>query len=234
MDCLYAPDLHEDSTIISVEKDEVKHAKSLRLKLGERVLLSSGTGLIALCTVESINSYQAVFSIHEIRKNIHELPGRFAIAIGILHNKDRMEYMIEKLTELGITDFYPLISTHAESHSCDEKRLMSKMVSALKQCKRSVLPVLHKPITINDLHTISSQYTIHILADPSGKNSIDYPQSTNNSIIAFIGPEGGFSAQELQIISSIPTIQTLSLGNRRLRAETAAIAVSSIIQYTWQ
>ena len=234
MDCLYAPDLHEDSTIISVEKDEVKHAKSLRLKIGERVLLSSGTGLIALCTVESINSYQAVFSIHEIRKNIHELPGRFAIAIGILHNKDRMEYMIEKLTELGITDFYPLISTHAESHSCDEKRLMSKMVSALKQCKRSVLPVLHKPITINDLHTISSQYTIHILADPSGKNSIDYPQSTNNSIIAFIGPEGGFSAQELQIISSIPTIQTLSLGNIRLRAETAAIAVSSIIQYTWQ
>ena len=237
MDCLYAPDLHEDSTIISVEKDEVKHAKSLRLKLGERVLLSSGTGLIALCTVQSINHQQAVFSIHEIRKNIHELPGRFAIAIGILHHKERMEYMIEKLTELGITDFYPLISTHAESHSCDEKRLMSKMVSALKQCKRSVLPVLHKPITINDLHTISTQYTIHILADPSGKNSIDYPQFTNtnnNSIIAFIGPEGGFSAQELQIISSIPTIQTLSLGNRRLRAETAAIAVSSIIQYTWQ
>ena len=145
-----------------------------------------------------------------------------------------MEYMIEKLTELGITDFYPLVSTYAESQSCDEKRLMSKMVSALKQCKRSILPVLHKPITINDLLTVSSQYTINILADPSGKNSIEYPQSTNNSIIAFIGPEGGFSAQELQIISSIPAIQTLSLGNRRLRAETASIALSSIIQYTWQ
>lgn len=74
MDCLYAPDLHEDSTIISVEKDEVKHAKSLRLKIGERVLLSSGTGLIALCTVESINSYQAVFSIHEIRKIFMNYP----------------------------------------------------------------------------------------------------------------------------------------------------------------
>ena len=235
MDCLYAPELHEDSIYISIDQDEVKHAKALRLKIGERVLLSSGKGLIALCTVQSFNNQQAVFSIHEIRKNIHELPGRFAIAIGILHNKERMEYMIEKLTELGITDFYPLISTHAESHSCDEKRLMSKMVSALKQCKRSILPVLHKPITINDLLTVSTQYTINILADPSGKNNIEYPQSTNNnSIIAFIGPEGGFSAQELQIMSSIPTIQTLSLGNRRLRAETAAIALSSIVQYTWQ
>ena len=83
MDCLYAPELLEDSIYISINQDEVKHAKALRLKIGERVLLSSGKGLIALCTVQSINHQQAVFSIHEIRKKIHELPGRFAIAIGI-------------------------------------------------------------------------------------------------------------------------------------------------------
>jgi 16S rRNA (uracil1498-N3)-methyltransferase len=166
----------------------------------------------------------------DFRISPHEFPAPFAVAMGILNSRERMEFALEKLTELGITDFYPLITDYAQTKEIDEKRLRQKMIAAMKQCRRSILPELHKPISISELHTLSSAFQSIFLADPKGGPIQPYPM---HSTLILAGPEGGFSNNELEFIKSWPGIKLLRIGQRRLRAETAIIAAASVIQSAW-
>ncbi|MFA6571253.1 MAG: RsmE family RNA methyltransferase, partial [Bacteroidota bacterium] len=160
-------------------------------------------------------------------QNKGELPFRLGLAIGILENKDRFEFALEKAIELGITDFYPLLTEFTQRKNINTGRLKLKAIAAMKQCKRSILTSIHPIVKPKDITIISKEFDKIILADENG----EHPKKSNIiSTLVLIGPEGGFSETELQILKSIPNIISINLGNRRLRSETAALtALASVV-----
>lgn len=231
MECLYAPDLNPASTHIILSQEEAKHAKVLRLKEGDSILLSSGNGLLAKGHVHHLSKDAIQISIVEIRERAHELPFSFGIMMPILSSKDRMEFAIEKLTELGVQEIVPFISSRSQVQTMDIERLESKALSAMKQCKRSILPHITPLKHITDIESIAPHYQTIILGDVKGYTAIPEYTERPSSILICIGPEGGFSDEELDILRSIPQILPIRLGNTRLRAETAVIALASIASF---
>lgn len=231
MECLYAPDLNVDSIHINLSPDEAKHAKVLRLKEGDAILLSSGNGLLAKGQVGHFSLDTVQISILECRKHAHELPFSFGIMLPILSSRERMEFAIEKLTELGVQDIYPFASARSQVQSIDIDRLQSKALSAMKQCKRSVLPRISSQRKFSEIESIVKDYSTMILGDVKGFKAIPESHGKQSSVLICIGPEGGFSDQELEILRAFPKILPIRLGNSRLRAETAAISLASIIAF---
>jgi len=231
MECLYAPDLTVDSKEIQLTPDESKHAKVLRLQDGDALLLSSGMGILGKGHLQYISKDVIQVSIQECREMAHELPFSFGIMFPILSSRERMEFAIEKLTELGIQDIYPFRSARSQVHSIDIERLQSKALSAMKQCKRSILPRISPISNVLDIETIAQNYATMILGDIQGFTAIPDSLEKRTSMLLCIGPEGGFSDEELTILRSFKQTIPIRLGNTRLRAETAGIALASIISF---
>lgn len=236
MECLYSPQLTSESTIITMDSDESKHAKVLRLREHDLVLVSSGTGILAKARIMEINQGIYTLAIEETRLNAHELSFRFGIVLPLLSSKDRMEYVIEKLTELGITDIYPIISDRVQVHAFDMDRLKAKALSAMKQSKRSTLPSIHELQEFSSIPSIATTYSTVIMGDIQGNTTfpIEGGISKDQGILICIGPEGGFSEQEVSLLRSIPNIFPIRLGHSRLRAETAALALAAISSFHFE
>ena len=220
---------------IDIQQNEHKHLKALRIKQNEKILITNGQGIIALAMMELISKTSYKIRINKIIKQFNELPFRLGLAIGMLTNKERFEFAIEKCTELGVTDIFPIISDFSQTKNINYERIKSKTIAAITQCKRSCLPKIHSPIsTVELIKSVTVQgsanyFDLIILADENGIQPTKQPNNLkdNKNIIAFIGCEGGFSEREL---NNFP-IQTIkwNLGNRRLRAETAAILTIGIL-----
>jgi 16S rRNA (uracil1498-N3)-methyltransferase len=222
MECLYYPNLDENTSDFILSNDEAKHAKALRVQTGDEILISNGKGNIAKCKFETINKYETKLSLIEFLDNSNENKIYVHAALGILDNKDRFEFALEKAVELGCHEFTPLITDYSSSKKLNINRLNSKALAAMKQSKRSFLPRINQPTEIEDL--INSTVSQIIIADINGKPNI----SIDENVILFVGPEGGFSEKEIKLINSKNSIK-MSLGFTRLRAETALIASLSKI-----
>lgn len=228
MECIYIENLNDNDISISVPLDEAKHLKALRINSNEKILITNGKGLSAISTVERKNKNEYIAHTDKYIYNVGELNCLLSIAIGILDSKDRFEFAIEKCIELGVAEIFPLVLDYSQSTKINMERLIAKAISAIKQCKRSRLPKIHLPQTIDSL--ISNIDTLNyqniFLADENGVKPQINIHNSKNSII-FVGAEGGFSERELNLFPT-KTIKW-NLGNRRLRAETAAISMLSIL-----
>jgi 16S rRNA (uracil1498-N3)-methyltransferase len=227
MECIYLPELNEDSEIIQVENEEFKHLKALRLKEGDYIAVSNGAGLIAETKLINITKDKAKLQIVNRSLNFGELNCKLALALSILSDRTRFEFALEKAVEIGITDFYPMITDYCEKKTISIERLNSKAVAAMKQTKRSILPKVHQAIKLKELSSVAENYENIILTDWDGKHPDDIKISGNTLIL--VGPEGGFSVQELEFLKSKIITDSIILGKRRLRAETAGVAALSII-----
>lgn len=225
MECIYCPELNEGTLELVVIKDEAEHLQALRLKEGDSVLISNGKGICAESIISNIGKHNFTLRTEKILFNYGELPYHLGLAIGILSDRNRLEFALEKAIELGATDFFPLITGHTEKKFLNTSRLVNKAISAMKQCKRAKLLNIHEPIVFDNIHHISTKFNNIILAAPEGKS----PEETKSlkSTLVFVGPEGGFSEKEIQYFKSIEGLISWNLGARRLRAETAAISALS-------
>lgn len=233
MECIYLPELNETKIYYSISGTEAHHLKVIRINTGDTILVTNGKGISALANMERISKENYSATIKEFYKNIGELDFNVGLAIGILNNRDRFEFCLEKCVELGITDFYPLITDYSQNNKINIERLKNKSISTLKQCKRSVLPTIYNPISIIELLEKANRYDRIIIADESGIVPTKKQEIISNTFI-FIGPEGGFSDKEIELFfnfSSSKNIIKWNLGNRRLRAETAAIIGVSLLSF---
>lgn len=227
MDCIFN-NFYENDQRIVVENDSFYHLSALRIRIGEEILITNGDGLMAKCSLISINKKSAELEIIEINENIGESPRRIGLAIGILDNRDRLEFAFEKSIELGITDFYPLNARYSSNKKYDTKRLNTKAIAAICQSKRSKLPIINETITFDEyIRKIANEYDYLFLADIEGSDLELIPSEKSCCIL--VGPEGGFSEEEIQIIKALENSKLVKLGDRRLRAETAAITLVSAI-----
>ena len=226
MECIYLPELNTDNKYYRVTDTEAHHLKVLRLQSGDKIFITSGKGLLALATIDRISKNDFAANIIEFYYNGSELDFKIGLAIGIMDNRDRFEFAIEKCTEHGVCDIFPLVTDYSQQIKINQARLLTKTIHTIKQCKRSMLPVIHNPTSITDVLQ-NNDYDRIILADENGITPETKLKQFANSII-YVGPEGGFSEREIEIFDKT-NIVSWTFGNRRLRTETSAIMGVSLL-----
>ena len=204
------------------EKESYHAAKVLRLKLGDTIFLVDGKSQGYFGLIEEIKPKVITGSIKKTLKNFGENQNIINISPG-LFKKNRFEILLEKATELGVKEIHPIIMERSVKTSINIDRCNKILISAAKQCRRSFFPILHRPknlLTLLDRNEACKYYACHLESDLnlfSYKGTMKYPSNV------IVGPEGGFSKAEIDLLQD-RGVSFFHLGNRRLRAETAAIS----------
>jgi 16S rRNA (uracil1498-N3)-methyltransferase len=141
---------------------------------------------------------------------------------------DRQKWLVEKLTELGCARLVPLVTTRgvAEATPAAIERLGRAAIEACKQCGRTTLPEITPPATLAAVLAARDPNTVSLVADPSGEALGPLLAGHAGAVLALVGPEGGFTAEELAVAEAAGC-RRVSLAPHILRVETAAIAVTA-------
>jgi 16S rRNA (uracil1498-N3)-methyltransferase len=242
-------DIDEAHRTLVLRGDEAHHAlKSLRLRAGDELLATNLVGTTYKCHVVG-ESEKGVLScsIEEVLHGHGEAKRHVTLIQGVVSQPARWEFLLEKATELGVKVIVPVATERTEREAVKLERSERILRAAVKQCKRSNLPWLKVPETQQDSGSraelyslfealsdaVSSDRTLIILheAAPSEKGLHRLVQSLDppRSIAVVVGPEGGFSDSEVARARDEFGAIVASLGDRRLRAETAAIAALALV-----
>jgi 16S rRNA (uracil1498-N3)-methyltransferase len=214
-----------------LNEETSKHCvQVLRMLNGEKLQLTNGLGL--LCTVEIIEANKRNTIVRIIEKSeVKSQNQKVSIAISLLKNASRFEWFLEKATEIGVTEIIPLISKRTERQSFKFDRLNSILIAAMLQSQQAFLPKLHQPIYYNDLFTnqpisqSNNKLIAHCLEE--NKTPITEVEKIDDAII-LIGPEGDFTLDEIEIALE-NNFKPVTLGNTRLRTETAGIVAATLL-----
>jgi len=216
---------------ILFSEDESKHiVKVLRKKIGDEILVTNGKGLKWRGTISSIN-IKNLKAIKLDAKLIPKTIENIHIAISIIKSNSRMEWFIEKATELGVNEITPIICFNTERKSLNLDRCQKIMISAVKQSKRFFIPKLNPVISLKEFLTSKNKNNDTYIAHcyKGEKKRLHEIQSINNKVTIMIGPEGDFSIDEINFSINKNAIP-ISLGENRLRTETAGIfAINNLI-----
>lgn len=221
-----------------ISGSDVNHIVNvLRMKIGEELLISVKGDWDYLCKIEEIENDRVNLKLLESMEQ-RELPIKLTLLQGI-PKSDKLEMIIQKATELGVSNIIP-VKTNRVVVKIDEKKTQAKVnrwnaiaQSAAKQSKRSIIPKVLNPQTLDNALEIVKDYGVKLLpyenADGIKKtkdilNSLD----SKNNIAVFIGPEGGFEEDEVKK-STDSGFEVITLGKRILRTETAGLALLSNI-----
>lgn len=236
MHTFYFPDLSAD--IITLDEDESKHAiRVLRLVIGNEVMLVDGKGTRAFATVSEDHPKRCSLEIKERKKESTDRKYKLHIAIAPTKNLDRLEWFIEKATEIGIDSIILIGCDHSERFTVKLERMEKVTVSAIKQSQQSWLPEVKGVIAFKDflknIPATAQKFIAHCYEGEKAllKNEISEwtpSEKSAEDIFILIGPEGDFSPSEIDLAIASGFVP-VSLGERRLRTETAAlVAVMSV------
>lgn len=200
----------------------------LRMKKGEEIQLTNGKGKKAKAIIADDNRKKCVVQISDVQMEA-EKEIKIAIGISLIKNASRFEWFLEKATEIGISEIIPLICERTEKEKFRDERFRQILVSAMLQSQQSWLPALHEPMEFDKAIELSfdQKFIAHCL--PENKTALtaqsDHP--IKNAFI-LIGPEGDFTRGEIDLAIKY-TYKPVSLGNTRLRTETAGIVAAVLL-----
>ena len=212
------------------DRDMVHQWKHVfRYNVGSQVILFDGFGIDYHCIISSMRNLGATVSVLKKNKTPNVTQRKNIWLCMALIKKDNFEWVVEKATELGVSNIVPIICEHSEKRKLNMDRMKKIAIESSEQSGRGDIPVIHVATTIPDLFAggalPQSKVVFHTT---EGISFEQYKNSTNQgSFAVFIGPEGGFSDKEITLLKSF-NVPVVSLGTQILRAETAAIAVSSL------
>lgn len=227
MNLFYQPFVHDG--ILYLTPEESKHCvRVLRKKAGDTLTVTDGRGFFYDCAITDANPQQCKFIIKDTRSE-SERNHHVHLAISPTKNDDRIEWLVEKATEVGVDQISLIVCEHSERRHVKLDRLQKVAISAMKQSVKATLPVITGPEPIsaflknttfdekfiayvdfeNDLHLMG-------LATPGKRYGI------------LVGPEGDFTKQELSAALE-SGYKKVSLGNSRLRTETAGLVACTIL-----
>ena len=230
MQLFFNPNIDENTKEILFDKEESRHIiKVLRKKQGDILHITNGKGSLFSAEIIIESDKKCVVKIVDIQFKEKEWNYYLHVAIAPTKNIDRLEWFIEKATEIGIDEITPIICENSERKVVKHDRLHKIMLSAVKQSLKYTAPKLNDLTSFNDFIKNSNEGNLLIAHCNEGeKKALKSFEFTNEKITILIGPEGDFSPKEtLEAITSnfIP----ITLGDSRLRTETAGIvAVHSI------
>ncbi len=213
-----------------LNKQESHHLiKVLRKPVGTEIWLIDGIGNTYYGILQNIQNDVVSGRILEVFPKYGENKIQLKLGIGIL-KKDKMNFVVEKATECGANEIIPLVLDKCIKRDVNLDRLKKISRSAVKQCGRSVIPSIPRPIKLKELLNTNTNSLI-LVCHETAINGIDIvPKKLINAsnIVLLVGPEGDFSKKEIDYLKD-HNANFISLGNRRLRSETAVIAALSQI-----
>ena len=231
MHVFYTPDI--ETREYSLNEEESRHCnKVLRLVAGDRVFLVDGRGGFYEAEITNAGKKNVTLQVIQAQQEYQKRNHHLHIAIAPTKNIDRLEWFLEKATEIGIDEITPLICERSERKIVKEERLFKVITSAVKQSLQAYHPVLNPAISFTDFLKTERDVVkmmAHCIEGEPRKliSDIIVPQER---YLILIGPEGDFSANEIAM-SLAKGYQPLTLGNTRLRTETAALAACFEVNY---
>tara|TARA_B100000900_G_scaffold99581_1_gene82327 strand:- start:2013 stop:2717 length:705 start_codon:yes stop_codon:yes gene_type:complete len=229
MNLFYSKNTTINNKEILLTDQENRHlTKVLRRKKGDSINVTNGKGVLFKCIIVESKKKNTKLEIKKYSIFNDDFP-KIKIAISLTKKTNRFEWFLEKATEIGVSEITPIISENTEKIKLNYDRSNKLLLSAMKQSLRYKLPILNLTTSFvdyvsksNDSYdsyiAICSQNKTHLFKDILKKGS-------NSEII--IGPEGGFTNNEIDLAKKV-NFTTVSLGNKRLRTETAGIIACSI------
>jgi 16S rRNA (uracil1498-N3)-methyltransferase len=233
---IHTPQSLRADTRIELEQGQAHYvARVLRMRAGDALMLFNGTGGQYPATLETVAKNAVVVSTGKFEPVERESPLVLHLGIAVSRG-ERMDWVVQKATELGVQAITPLLSERTEVRlkgEREEKKLrhwQQVATSACEQCGRNRLPVVNTLQPLQDWCQ-QAEADLRLVLDPAAGNS-DPGAATPASIALLVGPEGGFSAAEIAAARAAG-FQSLQLGPRVLRTETAPLAAISLLQARW-
>lgn len=214
--------------VFTITSEELTHQwkKVLRFQVGEEVILFNGDKKEYKGEIISISNKAIHGKVSSVVTCETELPTKIILAQSILKNPEKFEWVLQKGTELGVSEFYPIITHRTERQFLPKlERLRRILVEATEQCGRCVVPVLHEPMKLEVFlkHIVKGDTLVLIPHTFATIPISDVKITDKKSMVLCIGPEGGFDEAEVESVKKSGG-QAITLGRRVLRSETAALA----------
>ncbi len=224
---------------VPLSDNAMAHAvKVMRLKAGDTLHLFCGDGFDYQCTLTSIEKKSAWVTVLGRSFIRNESPLKIRLLQGI-SSGDRMDYTLQKAVELGVSEIFSLSTERSVtklSGDRAEKRVehwQGVVIAACEQSGRAVVPKVHAPLTLAQwLAQFGDASSLNILLNPEGAKRLTDLEAPNTPVNMLIGPEGGLSPAEIALANQ-HQFQSLLLGPRILRTETAALTALACMQAVW-
>lgn len=237
----FVDNLSGASDNIIITGNDVNHIRNvLRLKIGEKIMVSDGSGTDYQCSISDIGSDMVTADIEDVFKNAAELPVKITLFQG-MPKSDKLELIIQKAVELGVYEIVPVI-TKRTVVKIDDKKAGKKLErynviaeSAGKQSGRGIIPTVKPFMSFKQALEYAKTFDMNLIPYEEAKG-MEYSREVIKDIHGkknlgiFIGPEGGFAKEEVDMAIEAGA-KCITLGNRILRTETAGLAALSIIMF---
>lgn len=229
---IFCPGTIQVAKTFALPKEASHHLLTvLRMKIGEEVVVFTGDGGEFECRIEGAQKHSAVLSVLEWKDLNRESPLSIILAQGISRG-ERMDYCIQKATELGVTEIQPMYTEFCSVKLAND-RIEKKVAhwqaianSAAEQSGRTKVPAIKNPLSFEEI--LKSSRTL-LIADPEKGEPIKSLNISTIPLTILIGPEGGFSQKELELAIAAGS-RRIRLGPRILRTETAGLVALALLQ----
>jgi 16S rRNA (uracil1498-N3)-methyltransferase len=231
MDYFYVPPERIEAGYVVIDGEELAHlAHVMRKKEGDEIMVVDGEGNAFDVLLSTVTKRSARGIIRKSYAKYHEPAIHVTLAVGILKNPSKFDFLVEKATEVGVTEIIPLRTDRTIPSRAKSPRWQKLALSAMKQCGRSCLPRVKNLTGFDDVLRAGAGYGRKLIAHPesvrAGSPGLSPPAAERTLIL--VGPEGGFTEDEIARALGAG-FEPVFLGERRLRTETAAVALAALI-----
>lgn len=230
MQLFYSPDIERDETS-TLNKDESRHAiRVLRLKEEDSLYITDGRGHLFRAKILDSNPNRTKIRVVETHKEYNKPSPRIHYGFALTKNISRIEWFLEKATELGIEELSPMITEHSERDKLNYERMDNVLIAAMKQSLKAYKPKLNPLRTFDEIINESNEERklIGYCDTNQERYKIKDIYNKGESVLVMIGPEGDFTAKEVEQAQD-RGFEIINLGESRLRTETAALYSLSTI-----
>ena len=232
MQLFYNADITTDTQQIVFDKTESRHiVRVLRKKENDVLKITNGNGFLFDAKINFASDKKCIADITNAEEKQKPWKYYLHVAIAPTKNNDRIEWFLEKATEIGIDEITPILCDNSERRTVKLERFEKIIQSAMKQSLKFTLPTLNAPLKFNDFITkdISGKLCI-AHCEPSSKKIFKSEIQSSEKITILIGPEGDFSVNEIKKALA-KNYNPVSLGESRLRTETAALVAVNTVSF---
>ncbi|MFB9076447.1 16S rRNA (uracil(1498)-N(3))-methyltransferase [Flavobacterium procerum] len=223
MQLFFNPNINESTENFSFDKEESRHIiKVLRKKDSDIVQVTNGSGLLFETQITLASDNKCTVQVLSI-KNAEKPKFRLHLAVAPTKINDRFEWFLEKATEIGIQEITPVFCDRSERKVINKDRFEKIILSAMKQCNETFLPKLNDAVSFKEFIKQKNE-GLQLIAhcEETDKKSLKEVLEPNQNVTILIGPEGDFSEKEIALALE-NDYKPVTLGNTRLRTETAAV-----------
>ncbi len=230
MRLFYDPNIEVSEHHVLREEESHHCTKVLRLKSGDELYITDGKGNLHKCEIVEIHQKRSIVKILESQTDYGKRNYKIHIAIAPTKSNDRLEWFLEKATEIGIDEITPIICKNSERKIIKTARLERVVESAMKQSHKAYHPTINDQISFNSFIVKQQKENQKFVAhceDDTDKIYLGSQIEKNSTILILIGPEGDFNESEIKLAKEKGFIP-ISLGESRLRTETAGVVACDI------